>query len=331
MLTPTAIEEIPGAPPWPPGLPDGHAPGAVLLEPVADCEAGSWLKRAGRTLQALSIYGALGIASFGWALSRLLHFEGVRYEPLWLFSALFIYNVDRLKADPADSINTPLRLKSTSGLRQMNRAVAALSAMGLVAAPLLERDWLMLLLTTAGSVFCINYSVPLLGFRFKDVPLLKTFFAPALVTGAFLIPPLLEQPLRASVACYALASLWTLCVTLFNMVLCDLRDIEGDATTGVRSLPVALGRRGTQAMLAGLLAAATTASLGVFLTCDSTTAMAWALISIFAPAYLGGLLFAARNPMPEAFYEWWVEGILLLPAAACAAAAAVAWIADGRI
>ncbi len=300
--------------------PQSPALDELLLAPPASpavqntVPAVSLARRCGAVLQTLSIYGALGIVSFGWALSRLLQFDCTPYVPLWFCSALFIYNLDRLKADPADLINTPARSRSAARLRNASRAIAALSGAALIAVPIIERNWLMLLLTTGGALVCMNYSVPMLGFRFKDIPFLKSFFAPALVTAAFVIPPALQQRPGAAAACYIAASAWTLCVTLFNMILCDLRDIKGDARTGIRSLPVALGARRTIRLLAALVGLGALLSAIVISSSPATAVIPWTFISVMMSIYLAALLAAVHKPMPESFYEWWVEGILIVPA-----------------
>jgi|GEM_PF-881067 len=296
--------------------------GSSVIDPSGGLAAGhvardsDFIGKCGMVLQTLSIYGAIGITSFGWALSRLLHFECSRYVPLWFCSALFIYNVDRLKTDPADLINIPSRRHSAEKLRGISRAIAAISAAALVLVPVLERDWLMLLLTTGGAVVCVNYSVPLLGFRFKDVPYLKSFFAPTLVTASFVVPPLLQQPGGSSPAFYTTVAAWTWCVTMFNMVLCDLRDIEGDANTGIRSLPVAIGFRRTIFVLVALLVFGVACSIAALPLCGAGMVAFWFFASLAMPFYLAGLLVALRRPVTEGFYEWWVEGILLVPALA---------------
>jgi 4-hydroxybenzoate polyprenyltransferase len=288
--------------------------GSLDSQSLSIASAITFIRKCGIALQTLSIYGAIGIVSFGWTLSRLLHFECIRYVPLWFFSALFIYNLDRLKKDPADLINTPARSQSAANFRKISRALTLISAAALVVVPILEKDWLMLLLTTGGAVVCMNYSVPMFGVRFKDIPFLKSFFAPTLVTAAFIVPPLLQQPLGADHACYAIVTAWTWCVTLFNMLLCDLRDIEGDANTGVRSLPVAIGGRRTIFTLCTLLVLGVVLSITMRFECDAAGVIPWIFLSIILPVYLAGLLAAIRKPMPEDFYEWWVEGILLVPA-----------------
>ncbi len=83
------------------------------------------LKKTGEIVQTLCIYGACGIVTFGWGLSRLLHFGCKTYAPLWFCAAIFIYNLDRLKTDPADPINTPRRSREAAKLRKASIIAAA--------------------------------------------------------------------------------------------------------------------------------------------------------------------------------------------------------------
>lgn len=273
-------------------------------------------KRIGTVLQTLSLYGASGIVGFGWTLSRLLHFRCGPYAPLWFCAAVFIYNLDRLKADPADPINMPRRSRVAARLRKVSTAVAALAATALVLLPILQGNRLMILLTIGGGLVCMNYSLAPLGFRLKDIPLLKTFFAPTLVTAAFLVPPFLEQDRATHIAMYALATVWTWCVLMFNMILCDLRDIQGDTQMGIKSLPVALGSRGTMFSLGILIMLVAFFSVLAARHLPSANARTWRAICAGTIAYLSGLLVAVRRlkSNPEWFYEWWVEGILFVPA-----------------
>jgi hypothetical protein len=149
-----------------------------------------FLRTAATVLQTLSLYGACGIVCLGFALSRLLHFKCGGYAPLWFCAAVFIYNVDRLKADPADPVNIPLRSRVAARLRKVSLAAAILSAAMLFILPIAARNWLMAALVIAGAFFCANYSIAIFGFRFKDVPLVKTLFAPAVVAAALLGPPI---------------------------------------------------------------------------------------------------------------------------------------------
>ncbi len=279
-----------------------------------------FLRRCGTAVHTLSFYGAAGIASCGWALGRLLHFSSRPYLPLWLAGALFVYNMDRLKADPSDAINTPRRNRASLRLRPVGALVAAASVCALILLPVLSRDWASLLLTVAGGGVCLCYSVPFLGFRLKDVPLLKTFFAPTLVTAAYFILPLPRQGLPPRLLYYLFAAGWTWVFLFFNMVLCDLRDMDGDRRMGTRSLPVIAGAASTLRLLGLLLAALAALTFFAARFAFPGLARVWIALGATGVPYLGFLRLAARKPRTEGFYEWCVEGMLFLPCLAVLAA-----------
>ena len=265
-------------------------------------------------LQTLSFYGAMAIASFGWALGRLLGFPTGSYLPLWCAASLFVYNVDRLKSDPADSVNIPRRHRESLRLRGFAAAVAIASGVALLLIPLLERDWMTLALAAGGGAVCFNYSVPLFGFRLKDIPLIKTFFAPTLVCAAYFALPMIHGLLRANSAFLLFLIVWTWFFLLFNMVLCDLRDIKGDKQTRTLSVPVVLGANRTSTLLTSILIIL--ALLGIAIWHEAPAdrkAFCVALCSV-SPVYLGFLAAAVRPTSAEAFYEWWVEGMIFIPA-----------------
>lgn len=247
-------------------------------------------------LHTLSLYGASGIAAFGWAVCRLLDWSVEPWLPLWFCSALLIYNADRLQPDPADLLNIPLRAAASARWRGVSRAVFAGAAVFLLVWPLLLRDWLTLGLVLTGALVCLNYSIPLLGFRWKDVPLLKTFFAPTIVTAAILGLPWLHLGPATDAATFALTALRAWSFLLFNMVLCDLRDLAGDRACGIRSLPVVLGEKATRWLLAALLVLIEALALAAFLHAPAPHQPAWLLMSVLGPLYLGGLLVAVRRP-----------------------------------
>ncbi len=251
-------------------------------------------------IHTLHLYGAVGITAFGWTLSRVLGFDCVRLAPLWFAGALLVYNFDRLKFDPADAMNTPQRLARHSRLRKTSIALAVGAAVFLVVFPLLTDDWLLLALTIGAGVVSLSYSFPLLGFRCKDVPVVKTLFAPTLVALAYFVPPMLRHELRMNAAAPAA---WVWIFLTFNMMLCDLRDLEGDRRIGTKSLPVLLGRRGTALLLWTMIAVL---AIIAFLN-------GWQMFALITSAYLVSLLIALRKARAESFYEWFAEGMLLLP------------------
>ncbi|HEX4086512.1 MAG TPA: UbiA family prenyltransferase [Chthoniobacteraceae bacterium] len=254
-------------------------------------------------MHTLHIYGAVGIAVFGWSLGRWTGFASGRLLPLWLAGALVVYNLDRLKRDPSDSLNTPERVELHGMLRRWSWLLAVGGSAVLVLWPLLMGNAALLGLTCLALAVSLSYSFPLMGPRLKEVPVLKTLFAPMVVLVAVLAPPVLFQRLAIG-APLLLAAGWAWTLLLFNMLLCDLRDIEGDRLAGIKSLPVLLGEGGTRALLWALIAAG--AACALF---HGWAILAWATVAMLAP-----LAAAANRRRTEAFYEWLAEGTLFLPA-----------------
>jgi hypothetical protein len=190
---------------------------------------------------ALSLYVATGITSFGWALSKLAGWDARPWLPLWFCAALLVYNVDRLQKESADSLNVPRRTALSARLRGLNLTLIATASVVLLCLPAVRGDWRTLALVIAGAIVCLNYSRPLLGFRFKDVPLLKTFFAPTIVVTALIGLPLVHEGAPKHGGYFAMVTAHAWALLLFNMALCDLRDLIGDRRGGIVSLPLALG------------------------------------------------------------------------------------------
>jgi 4-hydroxybenzoate polyprenyltransferase len=257
-------------------------------------------------VHALHIYGAVGIAVFGWSLGQWNGFASGKLLPLWLAGALVVYNLDRLKRDPADGVNTPERVRLHALLRRWSWLLTAVGAAVLVLWPLWIGNTALLLLTCLALPLSLSYSFPLMGprlGRIKDVPVLKTLFAPLVVLTAVLAPPILLQGLAVGPP-LLLAAAWSWALLMFNMVLCDLRDIDGDRAAGTKSLPVLLGERETQTLLWLLIAAGVACAL----------MRGWPILAAATVAALAPLAIAAKCRRTEAFYEWLAEGTLFLPA-----------------
>ena len=268
------------------------------------------------TLHALSLYVAAGITSFGWALSTLAAWDAQPWLPLWFCAALLVYNSDRLQSESADSLNVPRRTALSARLRGLNLTLIAASSAVLLLLPATRRDWRTLALVIAGAIVCLNYSRPLLGFRFKDVPLLKTFFAPTIVVTALIGLPLIHEGAPKHSGYFTMVTAYAWALLLFNMALCDLRDLDGDRRSGIVSLPLALGVKRTRQFLWVLLAVMEALALSALASAPAELTRTWIIMSSAIPCYLGSLLLALRSPRSEGFYEWWVEGILFLPALA---------------
>jgi 4-hydroxybenzoate polyprenyltransferase len=268
------------------------------------------------TFHALSLYVAAGITSFGWALATLVGWDAHPWLPLWFFAALLVYNADRLQGEAADLLNIPRRTAISARLRGWNLTLIATASAVLLLLPTARRDWRTLTLVIAGAIVCLNYSRPLLGFRFKDVPLLKTLFAPTVVVTALIGLPLVHEGAPKHGGYFAIMTAHAWALLLFNMALCDLRDLSGDRLNGIVSLPVALGVNRTRHFLWVLLVVMGALALSVLASAPAHLARTWIIMSSGIPFYLGSILLALRSPRSEGFYEWWVEGILFLPALA---------------
>ena len=268
------------------------------------------------SLHALSIYVAAGITSFGWALCHFAGWDATPWLPLWFCAALLIYNADRLWSDPADGWNLPERTAASTRLRSVAAGLTAVAAIVLTVLPIVRGDWITLALILSGALVCLNYSRPLLGFRFKDAPVAKTFFAPTIITAALIGLPWIHEGPPASGTAFTMIALRAWALLFFNMTLCDLRDIAGDRRTGTVTLPVALGEKHTRTLLWLLLATIEMLALAALWQSPASHVMPWRIVAVIAPLYLGGILLAVRRPRSERFYEWWVEGILFLPALA---------------
>jgi 4-hydroxybenzoate polyprenyltransferase len=202
-------------------------------------------------------------------------------------------------------------------LRILSFIVLGASTLVLIGLPILRRDWLTLALVLGGALVSLNYSIPLFGFRFKDVPLLMTFFAPSIVTASVLGLPWLQLPAGSvNNGVLVLTALRSWSFLMFNMIICDLRDREGDEACHIRSLPVMLGDRNTRRLLLALLIGIEALALSALALASEPHRSTWAVMSLLGPIYLGGMLFAIRRPRSERFYEWIVEGMLFLPAIA---------------
>ena len=251
-------------------------------------------------LHALALYVAAGITAFGWACCTLVGWDARPWLPLWFCGALLIYNIDRLRPDPADRINLPERTATVERLRPVLAVLAVLAAAVLVVLPLVRRDWITFAMVIVATIACLNYSIPMFGVRLKNVPLLKTFFAPGAIVAAIFLPPWLREGTPAHTF---LVLAWAWCFLLFNMIVCDARDVVGDVACGAVTLPSLLGEKRTRLVLAALIVLTTALALAN-----------WPLLGALGAVMLTIIFLASRARRSEPFYEWVVEGMMFLPA-----------------
>jgi 4-hydroxybenzoate polyprenyltransferase len=205
----------------------------------------------------LEMVGASAVTAFGWAVCKRLGVPWIPSGPLWFSGYLLVYNLDRLHPDPSDQINTPARIGWDRRLRPFRILVVFLSAGCIIIWPIVtHRPWLIFALFAA--VLTLQFYsrvVPAFGIRFKDLPYLKSFIAPAVIASALIIWPAIEsgRPLDFD---FYLVLAWCFVVLTTNGLIFDYRDIKGDRVAGVRTIPVILGEWGAVILLrvlAGIL------------------------------------------------------------------------------
>lgn len=155
-----------------------------------------------------------------------------------------IYNINRKSDETEDCINHAGRYLFT---KRYERHLLFLSAVAYAAALLLA--WACNAAAFAITVFPlatgILYCFPLLprctGFRrLKDIPLAKN----ASISAAWAVPHALLPAVLAGSMGTGMAGvcfLFFFVLVFINTVLFDMRDVEGDAAAGVRTVPVILG------------------------------------------------------------------------------------------
>ncbi len=270
-------------------------------------------KNAAALLQSLHLYGSLAVCALGWATARLLGCESSRLTPLWFFGMLAAYNLDRLRPDPADAINVPRRTRRAAAHTGLSITLIAGSIAFLVALPLARGDWTLLGLTALGGLCAAGYITGFGRTRIKDLPRLKTLAPPAVVTAAFLVPPLLARQLPPWLLSLAIG-IWLFTLLLTNMLVCDRRDIAGDRLSGVRSIPVLLGEKASLFLATGCVLLHGLAAL-LLARLDPAQRPLWLGLALAGPACALAVVAAARAPRSEAFYEWIVEGLFFVPPA----------------
>jgi 4-hydroxybenzoate polyprenyltransferase len=188
------------------------------------------------------------------------------FSPPLLLSCFFLtvstYNLNRLTDLDEDSINAPDRADYT----KKHRTRVLLTVLGTGGAALLFASFCDLsaffVILLALGIGCL-YSVRILGFRLKDILVVKNAtIAGTSVICAALLPLAIHF---SSFFAIALIAYFVFVKVFINTVLFDVRDIEGDSLAGAVTIPVSLGRQKTKWLLLGL----------------NSTLVPWAVIALF--------------------------------------------------
>lgn len=175
-----------------------------------------------------------------------------------------VYNMNRKTDEEEDSVNHPDRFRFTKRFMKPLE-YAAFTAYALAVLIALPFGMVAVLLTLVPLLAGVLYSVPILprctGYRrFKEIPVMKNL---VVCSSWGAIPVLL--PCVASGSPVTLAT--ALCFVFFfsyvfiASAMPDMRDTEGDALSGVRTIPVLIGIEKTRTVL-GVMNGAT--ALAVF-------------------------------------------------------------------
>lgn len=213
----------------------------------------------------------------------------------WAFAQL-LYLADAYAAPEEDLLNG-------ASLPEVD-VPAPLLAAGLIAAAAyiftFRGQWVF---PVFGGLLIALYSAPALGkFRLKNYAVPKVLINSALFTAAVVLSPAVQRyGLSFGVlGSAAVSGLAVFAAALGLTILLDIRDAAGDASTGIRSLPVRFGERPCAA------AVALGAGAGAFLAFRGGHSLG-ALFS------LGVGAFAAFSPgKGRAYFEGWLSVLNLL-------------------
>lgn len=269
-----------------------------------------------RHLANLCLPVAGGVLALGWATSRLVGFPAWPYAPLWFAGALLVYTANRLHPDPADRINCPARLDSEPRLRRGRIAILIASGCAVVVWPIGIGDGVLLAGALGAAAVGLAYVMRLPGLcRLKDLPVAKTFL-PAIVVSAVILCPAVGR--GSGPRDIGVGTAWLLCLTLFSASLCDHLDRAGDVATGVRTIPALLGASATRGLLWILAVAAVGCALwAAVMNRGQASAAAWLWTAGLLAPYLALLITRVERMASPHARDWFVEGMLYLPAAAC--------------
>ena len=162
------------------------------------------------------------------------------------FLTLTIYNLNKLTDIKEDSINLPERAKFIQKNKNLIICIPILSYATALLLAFLQNPFSIFLILFP---LCtgVLYSIKILNFRLKDITGLKNIVIALSCASTFAFLPLAVS-LR-NLAMIVLVFYFIFVKILGNSVLFDVRDIEGDRISGVRTIPVVFGRRKTKNLL----------------------------------------------------------------------------------
>ncbi|WP_292366184.1 MULTISPECIES: UbiA family prenyltransferase [unclassified Methanoculleus] len=241
------------------------------------------------------------------------YLQALPFDPvaaaILMLAVFAVYNLNRKTDEDEDAINHTERYAFTKryGSVLFRSAICAY----VVALCLAALQGLgSLLVTTIPLVAGIVYSVPLFPARFgfrrlKEVPVMKSL----VVAFSWAVPPALLPVCHAAIpagAATGIVGVFFFQQIFTNTVVYDLRDVEGDAASGVRTIPTILGTKKTLLLLTGM-----NVSIGAALVLagGSLPGFCSALLLAAGMVYAQGyLLCFQRFGTEKLFFELFTDG-----------------------
>jgi 4-hydroxybenzoate polyprenyltransferase len=210
-----------------------------------------------RDIIYLLVYSSLYLSFAGAAMVWIsCVLQGLAFDPTAAAIAVLvtfsIYNLNRKTDESEDAINHAERYAFTKKYGKF-LFYSAIAAYGVALLLSIIQGFDSLLITAIPLIGGVVYSIPLLptrtGFiRLKEIPVMKSL----IVAIAWAVPPALlpicHAGLHADLST-AVVGIFYFSLVFINTVVFDMRDVEGDTASGVRTIPVILGMRTTKIVL----------------------------------------------------------------------------------
>ncbi len=266
------------------------------------------------TLLYSSLYLCIAAISMVYLSSVLQDIPLSLAAGLIMFLVTFsVYNLNRKTDEIEDAINHSRRYAFTKKYAKvlMDASIAAYALAFLIAG---MHGIVAVAITAIPLVNGILYSIPFLpgGFRYrrlKDIPFVKNF-----IVGLAWAVPVALLP----VACTGFSTGRMTMITGFfffllsfvNSTVFDIRDVKGDAESGVQTIPVILGVRRTRILLSVM----NLAGIGIILALSNgcLSAVETAIIAGIAMYVQGYILLFNGTERKHGMYDLLADGQYLL-------------------
>ena len=269
-------------------------------------------------------YLLLGLGAGSLAYTSIL-IQGLRPEiPLILISSLYVFSIhvlNRLMDKGSEKYNQPGRMDFYERYGSWMILAAVFSAGAALFLAWREGIYpFLLLLAIFGSGLVYNLSIfpfasgPKQRYRrLRDIPGSKTIFV-ALAWGIVtsILPPLAQG--NRFFPATAVALFFTAAMVFFRSTVYDFKDIQGDLLVGKETLPIVLGRRNTEILVAALLVCLTGVLAAASLFGWATSLCSYLLLSL---SYMVGYYWLYRQKFLRGgfLFEGAVEGSFIFAGA----------------